>query len=165
MCIRHHTHCSGESVSEGGTVGPSLSSVYGRGRRVVETWTTYMSDQDIEDRGPRSFSSFPPLTTWNNCRFSESPAIKRSVWRPMKSPATANSGYHRGEVPGCHKLGMTSEFVVDLWTLKKNRPTQPPVLSSYSPLPSFFFFVFPSFSFFPLFFSYVIFFAHDEDLV
>ena len=33
MCTRHHTHCSVESVVERGAVGPSLSSVRGRGRR------------------------------------------------------------------------------------------------------------------------------------
>ncbi len=50
MCIRHHTHCSVESVVERGAGDPSLSSVCGRGCRVVETSTTHMSDQDLEDR-------------------------------------------------------------------------------------------------------------------
>ncbi len=36
----------------------------------------------------------------------------------MKSPVTTNSGC-RGKVPGDHKLGLTPEFVADLWTLKK----------------------------------------------
>ena len=31
MCIRHHTHCSVESVMERGAAGPSLSSVSGKG--------------------------------------------------------------------------------------------------------------------------------------
>ncbi len=39
MWIRHHTHCSVESVTERGKVVPSLYSVRGRGRQVVETWT------------------------------------------------------------------------------------------------------------------------------
>jgi hypothetical protein len=37
MFIRHHTHCSVESVAERGAAGPSLSSVRGSGRRVIET--------------------------------------------------------------------------------------------------------------------------------
>jgi hypothetical protein len=40
----------------------------------------------------------------------------------MKSPATTNSGCHRGKVPGGHKLGLTPEFVTDLWTLEKKSP-------------------------------------------
>ncbi len=66
------------------------------------------------------FLSFPPLTT--NCRFSESPAIKNTGWCPMKSPTTTNSGCHLGKVPGCQKLGLTPEFLTDLWTLKKKSP-------------------------------------------
>ncbi len=48
MWIRHYTHWSEESVTERGVVVPSLSSVRGRGRRVVDTWTTHMSIQDVE---------------------------------------------------------------------------------------------------------------------
>jgi hypothetical protein len=80
MCIRHHTHYSVESVAERGAAGPSLSSVCGRGRRVVETWTSHMSVQGIEDRGHRS--------RWSDVCFSETPTaqyiiynIKRAVWK------------------------------------------------------------------------------------
>jgi hypothetical protein len=48
MCIKHHTHCSVESVVERGTSVPSLSSVCGTGRWVVETRTSHVSVQDIE---------------------------------------------------------------------------------------------------------------------
>jgi hypothetical protein len=41
MCIRHHTHCSVESVAERGAAAPSLSSVRGRGRQVVETGASH----------------------------------------------------------------------------------------------------------------------------
>jgi hypothetical protein len=50
MWIRHHTHCSLESVVERGPGDPSLSSVCERGRRVVETSTGYMYAQGLEDR-------------------------------------------------------------------------------------------------------------------
>jgi hypothetical protein len=50
MCMRHHTHCSVESVVERGPADPLLSSVCGRGRRVVETSTVHMSVQGLEDR-------------------------------------------------------------------------------------------------------------------
>jgi hypothetical protein len=53
MCIKHHTHCSVESVLvEQGTRPPSLSSVCGRGRQVVETRTSHVSAQVVTDRGP-----------------------------------------------------------------------------------------------------------------
>ncbi len=42
MCIKHHTHCSMESVTERGTTVPSLSSMCETGRRVVEPWTTHV---------------------------------------------------------------------------------------------------------------------------
>ncbi len=38
MYIRHHTHCSVESVTERGAGVPSLSSVCGRGRQVVKNF-------------------------------------------------------------------------------------------------------------------------------
>ena len=41
MCIRHHTHCSVESVAERGAAAPSLSLVRGRGRQVVETGASH----------------------------------------------------------------------------------------------------------------------------
>jgi hypothetical protein len=36
MCIRHHTHCSVESVTERGAAAPPLSSACGRGRQGVK---------------------------------------------------------------------------------------------------------------------------------
>ncbi len=42
-----------ESVSERSETGLTLSSVRERGRQVVETSTTHVSVQDIEDRGHR----------------------------------------------------------------------------------------------------------------
>ena len=41
MCIKHHTHYSVESVTERGTTSPSLFSMCGTGRRVVESWTEW----------------------------------------------------------------------------------------------------------------------------
>ena len=46
MCIKHHTHCSVESVAERGAAAPSLSLVCRRGHQVVETWTSHVSDTD-----------------------------------------------------------------------------------------------------------------------
>jgi hypothetical protein len=37
MYIRHHPHCSVESVTERGATAPSLSSVCGRGHQVVDS--------------------------------------------------------------------------------------------------------------------------------
>jgi hypothetical protein len=51
MCIKNHTHYSVESVMERVEVVPSLSSVCGRARQVVETWTVHVSDQGLEERG------------------------------------------------------------------------------------------------------------------
>ncbi len=68
----HHTHWSVESVVVRGTSDPSLSSVCGRGRRVVETWTTHMSVQDIEDHGHRS--------RWSESWCSETPTSHYKVY-------------------------------------------------------------------------------------
>ena len=51
MCIRHYTHLSVESVAKRGAAAPSLSSVCGRGRQVVETRTARVSAQGLEDSG------------------------------------------------------------------------------------------------------------------
>jgi hypothetical protein len=51
MCIKQHTHFSVESVTERGASVPSLSSVCGTGRRVVEVRTVHVSVQDIEVEG------------------------------------------------------------------------------------------------------------------
>ncbi len=80
MCIRHHTHWSVESVSVRGTTGSqsSLSWVRGRGRRVVETWTTHMSDQGIEDRGHGS--------RWSDSWWSETPTDQYIIYNIKDGP-------------------------------------------------------------------------------
>ncbi len=65
MCIRHHTYYSVESVTERYPVGPSLSSVCEGGRQVVETWTSHVFVQVIEDRGHPSW--------WSDTYYRETP--------------------------------------------------------------------------------------------
>ncbi len=104
MCKRHHTHCSVESVMERGVPTPSLSLVCGRDRRVVETWTTHMSVQVIEERRPH--------LRWSDTCCNETPTtqyiiynIKRTVWN------------------SCHPAQTSQQHVT--WSSSSHPPTPP----------------------------------------
>jgi len=51
MCIKHHTHCSVESVTERGTTAPSLSSCVEQVDGLSKTEQCNVSDQGIEVEG------------------------------------------------------------------------------------------------------------------
>ncbi len=54
MCIKHQTHCSVESVTERGAETPSLSSMCGTGRRVVEDEQRTHGVQGVEVPTPNA---------------------------------------------------------------------------------------------------------------
>jgi len=91
MCIKHHTHCSVESVTERGTSDPSLSSMCGTGRRVVDAWTSHVSVQGIEVEGTFRYGlkHFPhrwPRLLDTGCVFTLCVVRKRSViWSTTQS--------------------------------------------------------------------------------
>jgi hypothetical protein len=83
MCIKHHNHCSVESVAERGAAAPLLSSMRGTGRRVVETLTTHVPRvsrirDTVRDCLAHSAAKIPTVQYIIN-------NIKRAVWRLVSS--------------------------------------------------------------------------------
>ena len=122
MCIRHHTHCSVESVVGRGAAAPSLSSVWGRGRQVVNTSTrAYCPEQ--RDSGTPSRRSWSMLQ-WNlhlHCFLLGSPTVSDNfdmIWTRTSCAQLLVTELSQSLVTHPQSISIASS----LWVLQKPSP-------------------------------------------